>query len=100
MEAMLWINSYGTNTLESITCERAMELFLTEFPDGEVKHGKRRLAGYLVTGRATPRRPRHIGLTLSDSEEEEEALIHPGEDIDTTSDMSSSEEESESDEEF
>ena len=100
MEAMLRINSYGTNTFESITYERAMELFLTEFPDGEVRRGKRRLAGYVVTGRATPRCPRHIGLTLSDSEEEEETLIRPGEDIDATSYMSSSEEESESDEEF
>ena len=61
--------------------------------------GKRCLAGYVVTGRATPRLPQHIGLTLSDSEEEVEALIQPSEDIDTTSDMSSSEE-SESDEEF
>ena len=100
MEAMLRINSNGTNTFESITYERAMELFLTEFPDGEVRRGKRRLAGYVVAGRATPRSPRHIGLTLSDSEEEEEALIRPGEDIDATSYMSSSEEESESDEEF
>ena len=52
-----------------------MELFLTEFPDGEVKRGKKRLAGYTVTSRATPRRPWHIGLTLPDPEEEEEALI-------------------------
>ena len=57
------------------------------------------MAGYVVTGRATPRLPQHIGLTLSDLEEEVEALIQPSEDIDTTSDMSSSEE-SESDEEF
>ena len=77
-----------------------MELFLTEFPDGEVRRGKKRLAGYTVTSRATPRRPWHIGLTLSDPEEEEEALIQPGEDIDATSCMSSSSEESESDEEF
>ena len=96
MEAMLRINSYRTNTFESITYKRAMELLLTEFLDGEVRRGKRRLAAYVVTGRATPRRPRS---TLSDSEEEEEVLIQPGEDIDGTSDMSSSEE-SESDEEF
>lgn len=75
MEAMLWINSHGTNTFESIPYERVMELFLTEFPDGEVRRGKKRLAGYTVTSRATPRRPWHIGLTLSDPEEEEEALI-------------------------
>ena len=71
----------------------------------EVRRGKKRLAGYTVTSRATPRRPLYIGLTLSDSEEEEEALIQPGQDIDATSGMSSSsssseEEESESDEEF
>ena len=57
MEAILPINSYGTNMFESITYERAMELFLTEFPDGEVRRGKRRLSGYVVTGRATPKRP-------------------------------------------
>ena len=72
----------------------------------EVRRGKKRLACYIVTSRATPRRPLYIGLTLSDSEEEEEALIQPGQDIDATSGMSSSsssseeEEESESDEEF
>ena len=65
----------------------------------EVRRGKKRLACYIVTSRATPRRPRYIGLTLSDSEEEEEALIQPGEDIDAASDISS-EEESESDKEF
>ena len=75
MEAMLRINCHGTNTFESIPYERVMELFLTEFPDGEVKRGKKRLAGYTVTSRATPRRPWHIGLTLPDPEEEEEALI-------------------------
>ena len=49
------------------------------------------MAGYVVTGRATPRRPRSIGLTISNSqeEEEEEAIIQPGEDIDATSDMPS-----------
>ena len=57
MEAMLQINCHGTNTFESIPYERVMELFLTEFPDGEVKRGKKRLAGYTVTSRATPRRP-------------------------------------------
>ena len=73
----------------------------------EVRRGKKRLACYIVTSRATPRRPLYIGLTLSDSEEEEEALIQPGQDIDATSGMSSSSsssssssEESESDEEF
>lgn len=99
MEAMLQTYFYGTNTFESILYERAMELFLTESPDGEVRCGKRCLAGYIVTSRATPRCPQHIGLTLSDSEEEEEALIQPGEDIDAASDISS-EEESESDKEF
>ena len=99
MEAMLQINFYRMNTFESILYERAMELFLTEFLDGEVRCGKRCLAGYIFTSRATPRCPWHIGLTLSDSEEEGEALIQPGEDIDATSDISS-EEESESDKEF
>ena len=74
MEAMLWINSYGMNTFESITYERAMELFLTEFPDGEVRLDKRHLAGYIVTSRANLRCPWHVGLKLSDSEEEEKVL--------------------------
>ena len=72
MEAMLQINSYGTNTFKSITYERAMGLFLTEFPDGEVRYGKRSLVGYVVTIRATPRPSQHTGLTLSDSDEDEE----------------------------
>ena len=50
-----------------------------EFPDGEVRHGKRHLVCYVVTGRATPRCPGRNGLTLSDSEEDE-ALIQPEED--------------------
>ena len=58
-----------------------------EFPDGEVRHGKRHLVCYVVTGRATPRCPGCNGLTLSDSEEDE-ALIQPEEDIDATSHMS------------
>ena len=60
MEAMLQINSYEMNTFGSIAYERAMELFLMEFPDGEVRHRKRCLAGYVVIGRSTPRCPQQL----------------------------------------
>jgi hypothetical protein len=77
------------------TCdfENAMELFLTKFPNGEIRSSKRRLDGYMPTHprkKHTPRDKRKgLDLNLSSSEADSDSSqgnnkirVQPGEDLD------------------
>ena len=79
------------------TCdfENAMELFLTEFPNGEIRSSKRRLDGYMPIQPSKKRTPRDkrkgLDLNLSSSESEADSnssqgnnkiRVQPGEDLD------------------
>ena len=97
---MLQINSYRTRKSHGVILDRL---------PGQRSHTQQKhLASYVITNRdprqdtQDTRHPRQIGLTPTDSEQEQEdeAFIQPGEDTDARSDLLSSEEESESDEKF
>jgi hypothetical protein len=105
MEAVLRVRNRKVIT----TCdfENAMELFLTEFPNGEIRSSKRRLGGYNMSThrkkKCAPREKRKgLDLNLSSSESESEPVssqhcneirVQPGEDleeVETSSDDYSS----------
>ena len=97
MEAILRIRNYGA-TLNDSAYEKAMEMFLTEYPNGDIRKGKRRVSGY---EKGSPRQKKEKikrGLTLNldtssedESEDENETRdleIRPGEEIDIDTDSS------------
>ena len=51
MEAILRISYY--RSISNVSLERAMELFLSENRDGELRKGKRRLSGYVTSSKST-----------------------------------------------
>ena len=96
MEAILRIRNYGA-TLNDNAHEKAMEMFLTEYPNGDIRKGKRRVSGY-EKGPRQKKEKKKRGLTLNldtssedESEDENEARdleIRPGEEIDIDTDSS------------
>ena len=97
MEAILRISYY--RSISNVSLERAMELFLSENRDGELRKGKRRLSGYVTSSKST--RPaqgkRAQGLILESSSDEDSdheanhpSLVRPGGDLVADSSSSSS----------
>ena len=93
MEAVLRVRNRKVITTSNF--ENAMELFLNEFPNGEIRSRKRRLDGYVSTHPRKKRTPRDkrkgLDLNLSSSESEvdsdssegnNEIRVQPGEDLD------------------
>ena len=93
MEAVLRVRNRKVITTSDF--ENAMELFLNEFPNGEIRSRKRRLDGYVSTHPRKKRTPRDkrkgLDLNLSSSESEvdsdpsqgnNEIRVQPGEDLD------------------
>ena len=97
METILRISYY--RRLSNVSLQKAMELFLTENPDGELRKGKRRLSGYTISSKSKGSTGmRKQGLFLEVSDEEEEAdddatahhlLVQPGEDLSDENNSSS-----------
>ena len=82
--------------------EHALELFLTEYPNGEMHRGKRYPSGYVTSSKAIAQAKKKRGLTLTiedsddemnkDGENEAAPKVIPGEDLtDESSDDSLSE---------
>ena len=102
MEAILRIRNY--KDIPNSSFEKAMEAFLEEYPDGEAKKGKRRMAGYASSAKPYTEPKRRQGLVIHSSSEEEEeeevarpvTLVRPGENLsqidDSSSDSSSDDE--------
>ena len=94
MEAILRVRKYK-QILPDIEYEKALELFLTEYPNGEMRKGKRLLSGYVASAKGKDCKKQR-GLTLDDTdddsmnEEDENAMIAPGEDLSDESDYSDS----------
>lgn len=93
MEAVLRVRN--RKVITACDFENAMELFLTEFPNGEIRSSKRRLDGYMSAHRKKKRAPRDkrkgLELNLSSSESETDSVssqanneirVQPGEDLD------------------
>ena len=84
-----------------LSYENAMELFLSEYPNGEIPKHKRRVDGYHSSGRSKKRNEKKKGLIIESDysdddvdDNENSCLVFPGDEL-----SSSSEEESESDSE-
>ena len=92
MEAILRISYY--RSISNVSLERAMELFLSENRDGELRKGKRRLSGYVTSSKSTQRAQGLILESSSDEDSDHEAnhpsLVRPGGDLVADSSSSSS----------
>ena len=91
MEAVLRVRNRKVITTPDF--ENAMELFLTEFPSGEIRSGKRRLGGCTTTcrkvkeKRASNDKRKGLDLSLSSSESDSDSdnnniRVQPGESLD------------------
>ena len=106
MESILWVRNYR-EILPDTCYEHALELFLTEYPNGEMRREKRRPSGYATSSKAIAhtKKKRCWTLTIKDSDDEmnedgknETApKVIPGEDWTDESSDDSSSEDSESD---
>ena len=97
MEAILRISYY--RSISNVSLKRAMELFLSKNPDGELRKGKCRLSGYVTFSKSMwPAQGKWAqGLILesildedSDDEANHHWLVRPGEDLVADSSSSSS----------
>ena len=92
MEAVLQV--HNLKVIMACIFENVMELFLTEFPNGEIRSSKHCLDGYMSTHRKKKRTPRDkrqdLELNLSSSESETDSVsslanneiwVQPGEDL-------------------
>ena len=106
MESILQVRNYR-EILPDTCYEHALELFLTEYPNGKMCWGKRHPSGWATSSKAIVQAKKKRGLTLTikdsndemneDGENETAPKVIPGEDLSHESSDNSSSEDSESD---
>lgn len=71
-EAILRIR--GDHNFEPSRYNRALEMFLTEYPNGDVRKGRRRLSGYKDHNRRSRKKAMPVIVPLSDDESDVEVV--------------------------
>ena len=70
-ESILQVRNYR-EILPDTCYEHALELFLTEYPNGEMHRGKRYPSGYVTSSKAIAQAKKKRGLTLTIEDSDDE----------------------------